>query len=341
MKLFILFFLTFISLQVRAAESADAPVDPAYERSLYYWQQAQDQVQKIGSQCMECSVAQAGQADSACQLRWNKFYAKKTIDLRIMLGYMDFGKHTRDRSTAQSLIDLITDGCDPGMNLCGFKREPDDDRYFTKPMLVGNKVKTIRIQIATSSLSDNDDINTGKGGDPQGIKALQAKHSSEMHDLFQKSLVEADATFYFGHARYGAGPDFSPPVRNKDGSRARSYYENLANQKNKKEMLDVLKSSPKKTKILGFFGCDAEAHFASDLKAAAPDVATLLPEGNAYPESAVTQIYGALDSILGRRCADDFDAATNTTKAITVLNTKKRPETIPVPPVKLDGFFKH
>ena len=226
------------------------------------------------------------------------------------------------------------------MNLCGFKRDPDDDRYFTKPMLVGKKVKTIRIQIATSSLSDNDDINTGKGGDPQGIKALQASHSRDMHELFQKSLVEADATFYFGHARYGAGPDFSPPVRNKDGSRARSYYQNPANQKNKKDMLEVLKKSKKKTKILGFFGCDAESHFASDLKAAAPDVATLLPEGNAYPESAVTQIYGALDSILGRRCADDFDAATNTSKAITVLNAKKKPESIQVAPVKFDGFFQ-
>ena len=110
----LLLLLMLITLNVQAAEMADAPVDPAYERSLYYWQQAQDQVQKIGSQCMECSVAQAGQSDTACQLRWNKFYAKKAIDLRIMLGYMDFGKHTRDRATAQSLIDLITDGLRSG-----------------------------------------------------------------------------------------------------------------------------------------------------------------------------------------------------------------------------------
>ena len=332
---------------MRAEESGEE----LYNRSLYYWQQAQESVQKIGSQCMDCKAFTAGQSPERpspspkCKATWDKFYAKKTIDLRVLMGYSDFGKSVYDFRTAQAMIDVITDVCMPGANLCGFVRDPDDARTFTKPIIINGKRKTVKLTIAWSSVGDNDDENTGKklakdsGLTKEQMKKGQERRTKEMEDLFQDSMVNADATFYLGHARYGAGPDFAPPRRLADGSRDNAYYKNSKNHESRRRMLKTLSEAKTKTKLLGLFGCDAEPLFGDELRKAAPDIGTISPTGLAYPESSTAQLYGALDSILGRRCEDEFTKATNSLSSIEVQGKTKAYQ-LKVPPVQLQSFFQ-
>jgi hypothetical protein len=344
LKVLLAFLMLFLAVPSFGAEESG---EELYNRSLYYWQQAQDSVQKIGSQCMNCTAFTAGKSEKPspqCRATWDAFYAKKTIDLRVMMGYNDFGKAVYDFRTAQAMIDLITDVCIPGANLCGFRRDPDDHRYFTKPITINGKRKLIRLMIAWSSIGDNDDENTGRklakdtGLSKKDMKGGQQRRTKEMEDLFQDSLVNADATFYLGHARYGAGPDFGPPRRLADGNRDNEWYKDPKNQESRRRMLKTLSEAKAKNRLFGLFGCDAEPLFGEELRKAAPELATITPTGLAYPESSTAQLYGALDSILGRRCAEDFSKAANSLATIDVQGPKKV-ISLPVPPVKLQGFF--
>lgn len=325
-----------------------------YKRSVYYWEQAQENVQKIGSQCMDCQLFQAGRSaqpkppkqSQSCKATWDKFYDKSVIDIRVLMGYLDFGKTVHDFRTAQAMIDIVNEPCMPGANLCGFRRDPRDPSYFRKSIVVNGKRKTVRLMIAWSSLSEDDDVNTGRkaraGLPPKDqVRIDQRKRAKEMETLFYDSLVNADATFYFGHARFGAGPDFSPPKRLANGERDNAYYKNPKNQVSRARMLQTLKDAPKHNQLLGLFGCDADQHFGSAMTEAAPGMGIMAPTGLAYPESGTAQLYGALDSVLGRRCEAEFDAATNSIKKIELdFKQQKKIAEVPVPPIKMTNFFE-
>ncbi|WP_291515643.1 hypothetical protein [Bdellovibrio sp. ArHS] len=248
-----------------------------------------------------------------CVQRYKDILDDGQIDIRIALGYFDwttgsnvyaegrsFGlSPSLDLGAFAALRKLLLSPCSGRARFCGFTQDPSNVYRFRREVIVHGVKYPARIDVHFSSATEFLESNLGR------MSREQNERTSFMDSYFAKALENADAVFYFGHARNGGGPDFSPPVfvrgRNKvdyDG-----YYE--VQRPGLKKMLAAL-SGPKKTPILGLMACNSRDHFLKKVRATAPHTGVITSLDVLNVDEVYTATIGGIDAILRGQCQQTF-----------------------------------
>jgi hypothetical protein len=337
---------SFIQLRVLPARAHDAAADARatqiqIDAYRYYIQEALQKVRNLGPSCVDCEAFSAGRpTPPRCEAAYDDLFSKDELDFRILIGYMDFGNVVEDPYVGAALATELQRECTvPGVGACGFTPDPDDLNLLTKTVYHRGQPKLIRLRLQWSAVTTDNRRNSGvtRSG---STRDEQQRRSREMQALFDAGLREADVLIYFGHARYGAGPDFSPPVLRRDGTRDQAHYQRPQNQQSINRLLTTLAETPRPPKILAILGCDSEQLWGSRIRQAVPGSTTILPGGLAYMESGVAQTFGLLDAILSKRCESEFNQSLNTVTEFTILNDRNREEKLQVPPINVHNLYR-
>jgi hypothetical protein len=312
------------------------------------------QLGQPNSDCPQCASTAAGfeGADPSpeCRKTYNDFFkikprksqetqADSEIDVRISLGYMDdqlLGNDLVDDFYAAPLIrnQLISPCRIPGVSVCGFEQEPDDASVFRKRMeLIGpdgqKRFRYVRVRIYRSSASSSD-----RGNNSPARRREQEEISESAREFFADSLKHSDMVLYIGHARDGGGPDFAPPkLRKKPPTTDLDWYRKYHPGTNL--MYGALRETSTPPKMIGIFACYAKDHFFQGLRKVAPNTGLVLSGNNEF-FSSVGQAVAMLDSVLGRRCEEELNAALEIPKGIKLFEDSSE---IRVGPLKVDGVF--
>lgn len=299
--------------------------------------------------CTECSVLQMvkpelSTAARQCKRAWEDFYSRPELDLRINFGYFDNDERgtTQDRLLRQALIDELVRPCDQNLLACGFRQDPKDADVFTKivdgPKVLANGARekhTVKLRLTASSYSDVDRLNQiFFGQQEQAAQTEKAKHA-----YYSGREEGAEYNAYFGHARKSAGPAFEPAVRRANGTIDYDYY--VANkhkegraQLSRSLVRDSAKdSAARRTKIEGFFACDAPGLFLPELRQYATKSGLLVSDVGARTDVMLSQQYAALDSMLWMRCEPML------TKTLNAVEVREGARINPRTPVHFQNFF--
>jgi hypothetical protein len=229
-------------------------------------------------------------ATQECRKAYENLFSGPEFKIGIFLGYSEVGKNVTDGPRKAALASLLSRKCVRNQGLCGFSRDVDDADHFAKTIVAPNgQKKRIILTVMNSSYSENDTENKGTYAN------LQADKSDGIRAAFLKSLREDDAVFYLGHSRHGTGPGFKPMG-------ALDWANALASKPALAEMLDTLKISGAKPKILGMLSCLGEQHYAKLLSKAAPTSALLLIRQTAANTDLERTLASALNALLARKC---------------------------------------
>jgi hypothetical protein len=310
-------------------------------RYRYFIEQTLLKVRNLGPSCVDCDAFSAGRpTPPRCEAAYDDLFSKDELDFRLLIGYMDVGNVVEDPYVGAALsADLQRECTSSGVGACGFTPDPDDLTLLTKTVYHRGQPKLIRLRLQWSAVTTNNRRNSGVTRS-ESSREEQQRRSREMQALFNEGLREADVLIYFGHARYGAGPDFSPPVLRRDGTRDQAHYQRPQNQQSINRLLTTLAETPSPPKILALIGCDSEQLWGSRIRQAIPGSTTVLQGGLAYMESGVAQTFGLLDAILSKRCEGEFNQSLNTVNEFTILNERNREEKLQVPPINVHNLYR-
>lgn len=258
-----------------------------------------------------------------CIQHYLQVYKKENLDFRVAFGYLDDSSPKEivdDKILFTQFVKQISSPCEKNVFACGFERDPDDATIFYKSIIdpMGRK-RNVTLHANYSSVSTSNKLNTTV------MKEQQKNQTEAVNKLFFEGAKTADAIFYAGHARSGGGPDFSPAVRNKNGTNNyKGHYQ--VKRPGIRKLVEALKTRTDGGPALISLGaCDSLKHFQKDLKKSAPSSGYILTTESSY----VTDIYGAtigaLDSLLGQRCQSDFNRSvvrpmTHTDDNVRLLN---------------------
>ncbi|MFV8248234.1 hypothetical protein [Bdellovibrio bacteriovorus] len=250
---------------------------------------------------------------NACYKRYGTIINDNTLDIRIAIGYFDWttgsNVHYSGRSYGvspsldigayEALKDLLTSSCGGKARFCGFRKDPQNSSLFTREVTIHGKKVLARVEIRFSSASEILSDNLGKYRD------TQAQRSRYAEDFFSRSLREADAVFYFGHARNGGGPDFYPPVFLPGTNKLNysGYYK--AKRPGFNKMLNALGSS-RQAPVIGLMACASRDHFLRRTRAVAPNSGVISSMDVLNVDYVYTAMIGAVDALLRGQCQKSF-----------------------------------
>lgn len=258
-----------------------------------------------------------------CLKHYLQIYKKENLDFRVAFGYLDDSSPKAivdDKILFTKFVMQLSAPCEKNVFACGFKRDPDDATLFYKTIIDPlGRPRNVTLHANYSSVSTSNKLNTT-------VMKEQQRHQSEaVNKMFFEGAKTADALFYAGHARSGGGPDFSPAVRNKNGSENyKGYYKVKRPGINK--LISALKTrTDGGPALISLAACDSIKHFQKDLKNAAPSSGYVLTTDLSYVTDVYGATFGALDSLLGQRCQEDFERSvvrpiTNSEDSVRLLN---------------------
>ncbi|WP_373998792.1 hypothetical protein [Bdellovibrio bacteriovorus] len=248
-----------------------------------------------------------------CVQRYQDILDDGLIDIRIALGYFDwttgsnvyaegrsFGlSPSLDLGAFAALRKLLTTPCYGRARFCGFKQDPNNMYRFNREVTVHGNKYPARVEVHFSSATEFLDTNLGR------MSREQQERTNFMDAYFARALQNADAVFYFGHARNGGGPDFSPPVfvRGRNKVNYDGYYE--VQRPGLKKLLNALSGS-KKTPILGLMACNSRDHFLKKVRATAPNTGVITSLDVLNVDEVYTATIGGIDAILRGQCQQTF-----------------------------------
>lgn len=224
------------------------------------------------------------------------------LSIVVAFGYKDSRplRFVGDRYERAQFVDLLVRPCSPFEVVCGFEQEKGNPEFFAKRIQwYDGKERVIQIQVLASSVGPDDQWNRES--------AVQKWHSDRTFRLFRRALVKSDIVFYNGHSRTGGGPDFSPPLLQKNNQVLYGHY-----QKTKpgvKFLLEDLERAKgaRQPRLLGLFSCDSSAHFQKALLKAKPKMGLIASEALLHQSDAMTNMVAALTAVLKGECADKFN----------------------------------
>lgn len=323
------------------------------KRSLSGLFKAQDVNQQQG--CNTCTINNGQKLEPSCQPTYEKLFNKEPVDIRVVVGYTDnrsvgyTGANayqaglTQDRYITEAMIERFTakgivaaaDGtpwnsCEAARNDCGFTRDPDDKTLLTRQIKgPDGYMHTVRLTIASSSASDNDQLNR------TGLESQQKALTERNKAIFFDGLHQADVLLYVGHMRKGGGPDFAPPELRADGRVDYSKYDQGLNRGKKdlgyNRMMWELAHSKQQPMFIGLLACDSE-QYAANVRAAAPNSGVALIGSGVTYQTAFSQASAILDSVLNYRCQAAFNQ---------LINAGKDNANNPVLPIAETNFFRN
>lgn len=294
--------------------------------------------------CESQSRVNAGSSKGkACRKAWDEFYKEPTVSIQIAFGYIDsdFKKSSDHALYKAALVRQLTQSClrskaeddvcavdreksDPALcrskvRACGFKFGESQNILTKKTIAPDGKEKVVSIELVTPGdgrvAPVSPKTHTSKAITTFDSKELDTSIGEAAEREYLKCLGEKRKTcFYLGHGRGGAGPSFSPALRNEKG--LIDYARYRKEKASLKSMVKTLTSSSKPAAIIGVFVCDGQENFGRELHGAAPNAGIIAPvKGQTSATSNLFRIYAAIDSILWARCQESFLNALNSVKS--------------------------
>lgn len=299
-----------------AARADDEEIKEYYTDSII---RTLDELQRIPSRCEDCFITARGEGrpPTKCQSDYMKMYDKDTVEMSVVMGYMDdFRGKAEDKFAAIALREQVQRNCTGqrkrsvrGVCLppdeagrkgaCGFLPVAGNDTLFEKCVIgPDGQPKQVRLKIEHSSVSSSHRSNMNS--------SAQAEQTRQAEETHMKCLREGHAVcLYGGHWRWGKGPSFGPEGAMPNRavlSRSRESVNKVA---------DALRSAPKRPGLVGYFACEADRLGGSIIQSAAPDTGVVLGRGFPSLDAIFGQVYASLDSALAMRCESEFNDVVN------------------------------
>ncbi len=270
-----------------------------------------------------------------CRTSYKKLYSKPEINWSIYFGYGDGASenYTTDMAERDLFEKEIKSYCPqfrPDIVLCEFKPDSLISGQYTKQIRTKEgRVVTVRLKLFNASLTSEIAKNVER-------KADQKKKSKAIERSYVRAFQTDDIVFYSGHARHGTGPGFRPlstngvsrfftglfrPMANKMYN---AIGEDDRNQQNDDEWPP--RSPPEKsmTSVMGFFACEAEAHYGVNL-AHRTDAGLILTRQSISTDDNMRLLYAASNNLLNETCEKDFAQSMNKAIKTIFYNKKKAP----------------
>lgn len=265
-----------------------------------------------------------------CVKRYAGLLQDGLLDIRIAIGYFDWttgssisseGRNfgvspSLDLGAYSALKKLLLAPCEGRARFCGFRQDPQNMYRFYRQVQIQGNTYNARVEIQFSSATEYLSVNLGDYRDQQ------RQRTQFMENYFVRSLQDADAVFYLGHARNGGGPDFAPPVflsgRNKLDYEG--YYK--AQRPGLKRMISALSSSDRQTAVLGLMACNSRDLFLNRVRSVASNTGVITSMSILNVDEVYTAMIGGIDSLLRGQCQHRFYQAlrltSNNEKYITM-----------------------
>jgi hypothetical protein len=145
-----------------------------------------------------------------------------------------------------------------------------------------------RVRLFSAAYSARDSLNRNM------FHAAQESLSQQTASAFATSLEETSAVIYVGHARFGWGPDFSPPQLTVQGGVDKAYYKRESQLGNGSAQFFFHRMI--QATDLGIFACDSAGTFLSGNKSELAHVRVVGTNSPVTPEAATGE---ALDFLAG------------------------------------------
>lgn len=188
------------------------------------------------------------------------------------------------------------------LNLCGFAESGDPKLgkvlLQKRITLLGNSV-LVKIELTQASASESfiDNQNT--------LKERQAFLTAQSEESYFGGIGKADIVMYNGHSRNGGGPDFNPPLLDKElHVDYNGYY--LKKRPGISRVLKLIKESENKEGILTFFSCYSKKHFYGDLLKANPKQKLVLSAETIDYFDSLKASMGYLEGFQRGACGQDL-----------------------------------
>lgn len=251
-----------------------------------------DQLKKISAR---------GEVNS-CPADYRKILGDRDVRFSIFFGYEDFEHETTDALHSKALVSVLRRPCQPRISACGFQVTEARTNFTRLKKTVDGRV--FEINVSSTSVSENNVANR----DPLWLRDRQERASEAVRARFYDDLNKADVVFYHGHSRIGGGLGFNSQSAIESGI---NYVLRIPLY----PMLRALEKRPSNLKLFGIFSCSSEAYYRADVEKANPGLSLIVSKDELAFDENPQVLLGALDSLLGRKCAKDFDAAMISTSA--------------------------
>lgn len=266
--------------------------------------------------------------DLQCLPIFKNIIKNRSLDIRYALGYFD------DSQAKDILYDGFNYGLSPSLDieayhalrnvfkapchsitqkLCGFQEvgDPLSGQILLAKIITLWGVKVLaQITLTYASASDSYVANTTT------LSELQKKLTLQSEKNFFDHVGLSDVVIYNGHARDGGGPDFSPPILNKelhvdyDGyyHLKKTGFTRILNQieKNKDKDSSIQNNKDKKS-ILGIFACSSKKHFYKDLISANKNQPMVLSTDKVNYIDSLRASLGLLEGLMRGQCGDHLN----------------------------------
>lgn len=265
--------------------------------------------------------------EEQCRDSYQKLFSKPELNWSIYFGYGDGAgeKYTTDMAERDIFEKEIKAPCPqfrPDIELCDFKADDLISGQYTKQITTkdGRSV-TVRLKLFNASLTSEIAVNNAR-------KAEQKKKAKALEKSFLHALETDDIVFYSGHSRHGSGPGFRPLSKNPLSRFFTGLFRPMASkmysrlgEDDRYENDDIYHSTStnttgKSAAILGFFACEAEAHFGANL-AHRTDAGLILTRQSITTVDNMRLLYASTNSLLTQSCERDFAQSMN--KAIKTI----------------------
>lgn len=236
----------------------------------------------------------------------NKAYSALTKDgvlfITVAFGYKDSRplRFVGDRYERAAFADRLLKPCQAWEVVCGFTMDAGNPEFFTKKLVwYDKKERYIQIQVLASSIGPDDQWNRES--------RIQKWNSDRTRRLFRRAITKSDIVFYNGHSRTGGGPDFSPPLLQKEGGVLYSHYQN--ERPGMKDLLEDLERAKgaRQPRLLGLFSCASHTLFRDELRKAKPKLGVISSEALLYQKDAMDNMVAALTAVLKGECEPRFN----------------------------------
>lgn len=282
---------------------------------------------------IDVKAAQAPVAPKAqCRTSYQKIFNKSDIRWSVFFGYGDGDgdDHTTDfaeRDLFEKEIQLPCPELNPEIQLCGFKREGDQPGQYVKQITNKDQfVVNIHLLLYNASLTSEMNVNLKEK------EKEQRRKSKKIEKTFIESLHTEDILFYVGHARHGSGPGFRPLVRkSRDwwiATLFRPMVNNVMNSLDPQPPIDnfpQLKGNVNNPSIMGFFSCEAEAHYGAEMVRKSPETSLILTRQSISSSDNLRLLYAASNALLAQECDTEFQQSLKESITTVYYSPKKGP----------------
>ena len=274
----LIFFTTTLSL----AQDWNAPpfsndghwLDPNNELSAYLNHLVKQRSSKTFSSQTSSSSSRH------CTSKYKKILKDQKMVINLTFGYSDSYGQTLDSEMHQKTYEALVRPCPSKQHeICRFKlvqsQNNDQVRVLQKSVLIPphsflnptsqKKKIIIKVKIAHSSHQNKDQKNLDSLGFPSQTQKKYTQWAEQnFFDSIEGRQTDAcDICIYYGHARDGGGPDFSPvpqPWRTEEGKPNYNLYQKY--KYNYSKLISALLNNHKQPPtVVGVFACYSHLHF--------------------------------------------------------------------------------